>query len=108
MRRIWNGARGARSRPSRPGSGADAGAIGNSLEQLATCYDPIGLGTQPNAARLPYALACLKLLRQEAAALPTEADERAPGLLHMLVSTADMTLRLAETALTEARRWPAR
>ena len=86
-----------------PRLGQDADAIGASLEQLAALYDPIGLGPRAIPARLPHAVAMLKLLRQEAAALPTEADEAAPALLHMLVSTADVTLDLAERALSEAR-----
>ena len=86
-----------------PRLGQDATVIAASLEQLAALYDPIGLGPRAIPARIPYAVATLKLLRQEAAALPTEADEHAPALLQMLVSTADVTIALAERALSEAR-----
>ncbi len=86
-----------------PGLGEDASAIAASLEQLASLYDPVGLGVRDTPARLPYAIASLKLLRQEAAALPMEADEAAPALLEMLVITADVTLDLAERALSDAR-----
>ena len=86
-----------------PRLGQDADAIGSSLEQLATLYDPIGLGPRATPARLPNAVGLLKLLRQEAALLPTDADEHAPALLDMLVKTADMTLALAEQAICEAR-----
>ncbi len=86
-----------------PRLGQDAGEIGASLEALATLYDPIGLGPRSAPARLPHAIGRLKLLRQEAATLPTGADEHAPALLEMLVDTADVTLALAERALLDAR-----
>lgn len=86
-----------------PRLGQDAEAISDHLGQLAACFDPIGLGPQPNTARLPHAIACLKLLRQEAARLPVETDERAPALLQMLIATVDMTIGLAERAVSEAR-----
>ena len=86
-----------------PRLGQDAAEIGAGLEALAAFYDPIGLGQRPCPARLPHAIGLLKLLRQEAASLPTESDEHAPALLEMLVNTADVTLALAERALAEAR-----
>ncbi len=86
-----------------PRLGQDADAIGSSLEQLATLYDPLGLGPRTIPARLPHAIGLLKRMRQEAAVLPTDTDEVAPALLDMLVRTADVTLDLAERAVFEAR-----
>ena len=86
-----------------PRLGQDAETVAASLEHLAELYDPIGLGPRATPARLPHAVATLKLMRQEAASLPTDADEVAPALLQMLVATADVTLDLAEGALAEAR-----
>lgn len=78
-------------------------AIAASLEELAALFDPIGLGQQDPPARLPHAVAVLKLMRQEAACLPTDLDEHAPAVIAMLLNTADVTLASAEQAIVEAR-----
>ena len=86
-----------------PRLGQTAEMVGSSLEQLATLFEPIGLAETANSARLPHAVALLRLLRQEAARLPTEVDETARDLIEMLVVTADVTLASAERTLAEAR-----
>ena len=81
----------------------DAVAIGASLEAIAALYEPIGLGPRATPARLPHAVGLLKLLRNEAEALAPGGDERAPELLQLLMSTAELSLALAESELAEAR-----
>ena len=81
----------------------DADAIATSLEELAVLFSPIGLGQRATRSRIPHAIACLKLLRREAWALPAAGDEHVADQVQMVVSTADATLRLAEATLGETR-----
>ena len=81
----------------------DAVTIGANLESLAMLYEPIGLGPRAAPARLPHAVGLLKLLRQEAEALAPDMDEQTPELIRLLVSTADLTVSLAESELADAR-----
>ncbi len=84
-------------------------AIAAGLEELAALLGPIGLGDRVTRARLPHAIAMLKLLRRDVAALPMQAappvqdDDHVTELVHMVVSTADATLIYAAATLLEAR-----
>ena len=81
--------------------GADT--IASTLEELAALYNPIGLGNRVTRARLPYALARLKMLRREVSSLPQDGDEAMGELVQMVVRTADTTVSLAAATMLEAR-----
>ena len=82
----------------------DSATIAASLEELAELFVPLGLGKRANLARLPHAMALLKMLRQEVQAFPADGDEDVPGLVQMITGTADITLTCAEKTLTESRK----
>ncbi len=77
--------------------------IAASLGELATLYNPIGVGGRASRARLPYAIAMLKLLRREVMQLPTDKDEQTAGLVQMVVNTADVTLKCVDHTLAQSR-----
>ena len=82
----------------------DSETVAASLEDLAELFDPVGLGKRANQARLPHAIAMLKLLRKEVQAFPADGDEDVPGLAQMITDTADITLGCAEKTLVESRK----
>ena len=77
--------------------------IAASLGELATLFNPIGVGPRASRARLPHDIAMLKLLRREIMELPTGRDEQAASLVQMVVNTADVTLSCADTTLAQSR-----
>ncbi len=81
----------------------DAETIASTLEALAGLYTPIGLGDRVNRARLPHAIARVRLLRREVATLRPEAGDAAGELAEMVVRTADATLSLVGPAVQAAR-----
>ena len=81
----------------------DNETIKSSLEELATLFNPVGVGQRATRARLPHALAALKLMRRELLEFPMELDEQVQPLIQMIVTTADKTLACAEATLTQAR-----
>ncbi len=80
----------------------DNDMIATSFGELATLFNPIGVGPRASRARLPHAIAMLKLTRQEILNLPV-ADDQAQGLAQMVVNTADMTLTCVEQTLAHSR-----
>ena len=82
---------------------AEPPVIATTLQELAALYDPIGLDRRGGFARLPHAVALLKLLRNEARALPVGDDANAASLMRSLVSAAGITLAAADQVLTEGR-----
>ena len=81
----------------------DNDIIAASLAELATLYNPIGVGPRASRARLPYAIAMLKMLRRDVVQLPTEMDEQAAGLVLMIANTADVTLKCVDATLAQSR-----
>ncbi len=81
----------------------DNDMIAASLGELATLFNPLGVGPRASRARLPHAIAMLKLLRREILELPTDMDDQAAGMVQMVVSTIDTTLRCVETTLAQSR-----
>lgn len=77
--------------------------IAASLSELALLFDPIGVGPRATRARLPHAIAMLKLLRQEMLQFPFDTDEQVAGLVQLVVNTADMTLKCVDHTLAQSR-----
>ena len=81
----------------------DKDTIASTLEELAALYNPIGLGARATRARLPHALAMLKMLRREMSELPQDGDETLDEMIQMVIRTADTTVILATETMREAR-----
>ena len=81
----------------------ESGVIAKALEDVAALLSPVGLGDRLTKARLPRAIAELKLLRREIASYPADGDEHVPPLCHAITQTADLSLRCAAATLSEAR-----
>ena len=81
----------------------DNETIKASIEELATLFNPVGVGARATRARLPHAVAALKLMRRELIEFPVGLDEQVQPLVQMIVNTADKTLTCAEATLTQAR-----
>jgi hypothetical protein len=77
--------------------------IGAALEDLALLFDPIGVGERATRARLPHALAMLKLMRKEMLDFPLELDDQVPGLIQMVIATANVSVDCAEATMTQGR-----
>jgi hypothetical protein len=77
--------------------------IGVALEDLATLFNPVGVGARATRARLPHALASLKLMRKEMLDFPLDLDDQVPGLVQMVVATANMTVECVDVTLGQAR-----
>ncbi len=81
----------------------DNDAIKSSLEELSGLFNPIGVGSKATRARLPHAVAGLKLMRRELMEFPHDMDEQLSAILQMVINTADKTLACAESTLAQAR-----
>ncbi len=81
----------------------DSGTIASTLEELAALYNPIGLGARVTRARLPHALAVLKILRREVSSLAQDGDETLDEMIQMVVRTVDTTVSLVTATMRDAR-----
>ena len=81
----------------------DNDVIAASLSELATLFNPLGVGPRASRARLPYAIAMLKMLRRDVLKLPAEMDEHVSGQVRMVVNTADVTLKCVDHTLAQSR-----
>ena len=86
-----------------PRIGQDNETIAASLGELATLFNPIGVGAGASRARLPYAVAMLKKLRREVVQLPTGPDDQAGPMVQMIANTADVTLKCVDHTLAQSR-----